>query len=448
MAHPSHRWIYQEGTLVGGPSRTTSLSSYSRREIVPERESISVIDLSNSESVERPVASGIGLGASIEEDPSEPKSDVEMRVEAASQQIAELRKEISWMDALFYTARQARRQETARATMLEMELDQMWESHAAQEREIMELIHERDWLRRFFAQFVTTTRDSIDRAHVELESRPGCFGSRSSNHADEAVSESSQNRQSELLREATPPPEQVTHTVIENSIIKMTELLETSMATRRNERVLATGVDDVSERFLKFQPPEFYGELNDIYDTLKYKDAVRATFAAFRLHGMAKDWWLRASEARALKNQPWTWNDFQEAFRKEYILRWWTLAPLPLMGFAAAVEAATRTEMANQAVIQRKATIGSAATPYKCPGEGPWKSRDSKRSRGEQMIENEDGRILTPGGVHKVCTYCGRGGRVAEICYRKLRLCFKFIKPGHTKDQCPEMQQVPPETSR
>ncbi|KAI5663061.1 hypothetical protein M9H77_22384 [Catharanthus roseus] len=41
------------------------------------------------------------------------------------------------------------------------------------------------------------------------------------------------------------------------------------------------------------------------------------------------------------------------------------LAPLPPMGFAAVVEATIRTEMADQAVIQRKADIGSAATPYK-----------------------------------------------------------------------------------
>ncbi|KAI5657699.1 hypothetical protein M9H77_26492 [Catharanthus roseus] len=188
---------------------------------------------------------------------------------------------------------------------------------------------------------------------------------------------------------------------------------------------------------------------------------------------MAKDWWLRASEARTLKNQLWTWNDFQEEFKKEYIPRWGNLtvaqytakfnrlakyclrlidtdenktrqfvkglrvelqralAPLPPMGFAVAVEAATRTEMADQAVIQRKTTIGSATAPYKRPGQGPWKPRDFKRSRS-----------------HRICTYCGRSGHVAEMCYRKLRLCFKCGKPGHTKDQCPEMQQVTPEMSR
>ncbi|KAI5681318.1 hypothetical protein M9H77_02545 [Catharanthus roseus] len=78
--------------------------------------------------------------------------------------------------------------------------------------------------------------------------------SQSPNHADEAVSESSQNRQSESMRKATPRPEQATHKVIENFMIKMTELLETSMATRRNDRIPVTRADEALERFLKFQP--------------------------------------------------------------------------------------------------------------------------------------------------------------------------------------------------
>ncbi|KAI5672343.1 hypothetical protein M9H77_12709 [Catharanthus roseus] len=58
------------------------------------------------------------------------------------------------------------------------------------------------------------------------------------------------------------------HKIIEDFMVKMTELLEASM----------------------FQSPEFYGEveqeikaelfleqLNDIYDTLKYEDAMRVT---------------------------------------------------------------------------------------------------------------------------------------------------------------------------
>ncbi|KAI5662879.1 hypothetical protein M9H77_22202 [Catharanthus roseus] len=81
MAHPSHRWTYREGTFVDEPSRTTSLSSssYSLKEIGLEREPILVIDLSDDESVEgpeiAPVTLGIGLGTSLEEDPSKPTSD-------------------------------------------------------------------------------------------------------------------------------------------------------------------------------------------------------------------------------------------------------------------------------------------------------------------------------------------------------------------------------------
>ncbi|KAI5682359.1 hypothetical protein M9H77_03587 [Catharanthus roseus] len=191
-------------------------------------------------------------------------------------------------------------------------------------------------------------------------------GSRSSNHADEAMSESSQNRQSEPIREVTPRPEQATHKVMENFMIKMTKLLEASMATKRDERVPATGVDEALEGFLKFRPPEFYGEveqeikvelileqLNDIYDTFKYEDTMRA------------------------------------------------LDPLPPIGFAAAVEAAIRTKKADQAVIQRKAATGSAATPYKCPGQGLWKPRDPKRPYGKLRTGNGGRQTLTPGRVHK-----------------------------------------------
>ncbi|KAI5652882.1 hypothetical protein M9H77_30069 [Catharanthus roseus] len=72
MAYPSHRWTYRERTLVDEPSGTTSSSSssYSLKEIIPEREPIPVIDLSDDESVEGPemapvVAPGIGPGTSI-----------------------------------------------------------------------------------------------------------------------------------------------------------------------------------------------------------------------------------------------------------------------------------------------------------------------------------------------------------------------------------------------
>ncbi|KAI5657773.1 hypothetical protein M9H77_26566 [Catharanthus roseus] len=217
------------------------------------------------------------------------------------------------------------------------------------------------------------------------------------------------------------------------------------MATRRNERVPVTGADEALERFLKFRPPEFYGDveqeikaelfleqLNDIYDTLKYEDALRGklTVAQYTINfnRLAK-YCLRLIDTDENKTR-----QFVKGLRVE-LQR--ALAPLPPIGFAAAVEAATRIEMADQAVIQRKTAIGSATAPYKRPGQGPWKPRDFKRSRGEQRTGNEGRLTLTPGGSYRICTCCGRSGHVAEICYRKLRLCFKCGKLGHTKDQGP-----------
>ncbi|KAI5666216.1 hypothetical protein M9H77_16069 [Catharanthus roseus] len=199
------RRTYREGTLVDEPSRTTSSSSsYSLREIVPEREPIPMIDLSDDELVEgpkmEPVALGIGLGTSIEEDPSEPMSDSEMTPEpereaptvtggvgtfvantmpAAASPTPILPVEyVSSFPALPSLLRGGeRRQETARAAMLERELAQTQKAHAAREKEILELINEWDWLRQFIAQFLGTTRDSVDRPRDELESHPGCSGS-------------------------------------------------------------------------------------------------------------------------------------------------------------------------------------------------------------------------------------------------------------------------------
>ncbi|KAI5657059.1 hypothetical protein M9H77_25852 [Catharanthus roseus] len=75
MVHHPHRWIYQVGTLVSGSCGTSPSSSYYLREIVPERDPIPLIELSDSETVEESVARGMEPGVSIEEDPSEAESD-------------------------------------------------------------------------------------------------------------------------------------------------------------------------------------------------------------------------------------------------------------------------------------------------------------------------------------------------------------------------------------
>ncbi|KAI5666728.1 hypothetical protein M9H77_16581 [Catharanthus roseus] len=230
-----------EGALVSESSKMSLSSLYSLREIVLERDPIPIIDLSNSETVERPVVQGVEPGVSIEEDSSETDSDAGMLpepervapvdaegmdslvadgspVEAAGQQISELREEISRVDALFCKARQAHRQAAMRVAMLETELVQ---KHV-----------------RF------TTFQSCRR---------GCV-------------RNSQSRQPEPIRENTPRPEQATHTIMENFMIRMTELLETSITTKRNERVRATGANEALEQFLKFRPPEFYQKQRPRYE--------------------------------------------------------------------------------------------------------------------------------------------------------------------------------------
>ncbi|KAI5673732.1 hypothetical protein M9H77_14096 [Catharanthus roseus] len=238
MAHPSHRWTYREGTLVDEPTRITSSSSssYSLREIIPEREPIPVIDLSDDESVEgpemAPVAPGIGPGTSIEEDPSEPMSDSEMTPEpereapavtgsmgtsvantmpaAASPTPIPPVASISSFPALpslpsllrggvreydICASYSVERGDLPNGRLIlcgtpgtatgdgegrhvrEGVSPDAGGSCSPREREILELIIERDWLRQFIAQFLGTTRDSVDRARDELESRPGCSGS-------------------------------------------------------------------------------------------------------------------------------------------------------------------------------------------------------------------------------------------------------------------------------
>ncbi|KAI5667911.1 hypothetical protein M9H77_17764 [Catharanthus roseus] len=186
----------------------------------------------------------------------------EQRIEATVQQIVELRDEVARMDGFFYAAHQAHPQETAGPDRLEIELAQIQRS----------LSRSRSWIglgdfspiflappetlwvgpvlnwspdqdvpavsairQSVSGVLVGTGNDSFRVVDMRSPSFGNMLGSRSPNHVDKTVSESSQNRQSEPLTEATPRPEQATHRVIENFMVKMMELLEASMATRRNE---------------------------------------------------------------------------------------------------------------------------------------------------------------------------------------------------------------------
>ncbi|KAI5650161.1 hypothetical protein M9H77_36166 [Catharanthus roseus] len=116
-----------EAALVSESSETSPSSSYSLREIVPERDPIPVIDLSDSETVEGPVVQGqADSNAGILPEPERvapvDAEGMDTLVAGGSLQISELREEISSVDAPFSTARQAHRQATARAAILEPEL--------------------------------------------------------------------------------------------------------------------------------------------------------------------------------------------------------------------------------------------------------------------------------------------------------------------------------------
>ena len=120
-------------------------------------------------------------------------------------------------------------------------------------------------------------------------------------------------------------------TLIEQSLVqaftKMTEVLEGAVGRQTKKTK-----DEALERFLKFQPPIFFGEtdqdqkadlwmdqLEDIYAALQYTDEQKVNFAAFRLRGPARDWWLRVKEEWRRGGKTFEWAEFLKEFKKEYI---------------------------------------------------------------------------------------------------------------------------------
>ncbi|KAI5677422.1 hypothetical protein M9H77_08372 [Catharanthus roseus] len=106
-----------------------------------------------------PVAPGIGLGTSIEEDPSEPTSDSEMTPEP------EREAPIVTGDVGTFVAN------TMPAAASPTPIPPVESVSSFQH------YHHYFGVGQFIAQFLGTTRNSVDRARDELESRPGCFGS-------------------------------------------------------------------------------------------------------------------------------------------------------------------------------------------------------------------------------------------------------------------------------
>ena len=74
--------------------------------------------------------------------------------------------------------------------------------------------------------------------------------------------------------------------------------------------------DVVLERFQKFRPPTFNGEMGDevaenwietmekIFWALKYTDERKVEFEKFQLEGLAKEWWRVIEEKWRLEGKP------------------------------------------------------------------------------------------------------------------------------------------------
>jgi hypothetical protein len=62
--------------------------------------------------------------------------------------------------------------------------------------------------------------------------------------------------------------------------------------------------------------------MEDIFAALNYGDQRKVQFAAFRLQGPTRDWWLRKKEEYAVEQKVWTWVDFLAKFKDRFIPRW------------------------------------------------------------------------------------------------------------------------------
>ncbi|KAI5676708.1 hypothetical protein M9H77_07658 [Catharanthus roseus] len=106
-----------------------------------------------------PVAPGIGLGTSIKEDPSEPMSDSEMTPEPEREAPA-----ITGGVGTFVA--------NTMPVAASPTLFHPWSLYL-----LFQHYHHYFGVGQLIAQFLGTTRDSVDRARDELESRPACSGS-------------------------------------------------------------------------------------------------------------------------------------------------------------------------------------------------------------------------------------------------------------------------------
>ena len=91
---------------------------------------------------------------------------------------------------------------------------------------------------------------------------------------------------------------------LDSTLVRMTDFFDEQRTKwNGNHRTMSKVPDDVAlERFQKFRPPTFNGEMGDevakkfetmekIYRALKYSEGRKVAFAKFQLEGPAKEWW-------------------------------------------------------------------------------------------------------------------------------------------------------------
>ena len=120
---------------------------------------------------------------------------------------------------------------------------------------------------------------------------------------------------------------------MESTLARMADFLE-RQENRRNEsdHTSSEVPNDVAlERFQKFRPPKFNGEMGeemaekwieaieDIFEALNYSDMRKVAFGKFQLEGPAKAWWRFVEQKWEIEGRPRTWRAFLEEFRKKYV---------------------------------------------------------------------------------------------------------------------------------
>ncbi|KAI5677192.1 hypothetical protein M9H77_08142 [Catharanthus roseus] len=89
-------------------------------------------------------------------------------------------------------------------------------------------------------------------------------------------------------------------------------------------------------------------------------------------------------------------------------------APLPPTSFAATVEAATKTEIADQMAKLRMVAMNASSHPHKRPRQGCWRPQYLKKPRNSNQTGNGNRQSPMVKNPRPSCTYCGREGHMAE----------------------------------